>query len=237
VSSEMIYGGRRQAFHFSPYKIHNSFLFNFAMASTNDFDHSPGAISSHADIQRSSSFVPSVSSSKKGRLQDDFQPSEYSVLCGRGKDSFNHVGNSRFRILVGMFVERYSKATTRTAKSAIVSEIVKMIRQAGGNFCQFKRGAWFEVGDIYAREKVSAKFRDLLHTQYSSSNKCKVARRRVRKQNLKQKAESRQKLIDGTGHSDDSSKTSSGCGSSTDSLMFDQPLQDDLFDVDVFFQA
>jgi hypothetical protein len=208
------------------------------MATTsNDFDHSPGAVTPQADIQRSSSSELSASSSKKGKLQDDFQPSEYSVLCGRGKDSFNHVGNSRFRILVGMFTERYSQANNRTAKSAIVSEIVNMIRQAGGNFCQFKRGAWFEVGDIYAREKVSAKFRDLLHTQYSSSNKCKVARRRVRKLNLKQKAESRQKLVDGTGHSDDSSKTSSGCGSSTDSLMFDHPLQDDLFDVDVFFRT
>jgi hypothetical protein len=206
------------------------------MATTNPFDHSPGAITSQTKIQQKSSSKRCASGSKKGRLHDDFQPSEYSVLCGRGKDSFNHIGNSRFRILAGMFMDRYSQAATRTAKSDIVSEIITMIRQAGGNFCQFKKGAWFEVGDNYAREKVSAKFRDLLHTQYSSSNQSKIARRRDRKQKLKQNPESGQKLVGGSRHSDDSSKTSSGCGSSTDSPGFDRPLQDDAFDVDVFFR-
>jgi hypothetical protein len=215
------------------------------MATTNDVDHSIGAIASQITIQQTSSSKRpasgtekrSVSSSKKGRLQADFQPSEYSVLCGRGKDSFNHIGNSRFRILAGMFMDRYSQAATRTAKSAIVSEIIAMIRDAGGNFCQFKKGAWFEVGDNYAREKVSAKFRDLLHTQYSSSNQAKIARRRDRKQKKKQSLQSGQKLVDGTRHSDDSSKTSSGDGSGTNSQEFGCLLQDDAFDVDAFFQV
>jgi hypothetical protein len=219
-------------------------------ATTNDVDHSIGAIALETKIQQtpsskrpaSGSKKRSPSSPKKGKLQADFQPSEYSVLCGRGKDSFNHIGNSRFRILAGMFMERYSQATTRTAKSAIVSEIIKMIRDAGGNFCQFKKGAWFEVGDNFAREKVSAKFRDLLHTQYSSSNQAKIARRRDRKQKKKLSLQSGQKLIDegteGTQHSDDSSKTSSGDGSGgTETPEVDCPLQDDAFDVDVYFQV
>jgi hypothetical protein len=37
--------------------------------------------------------------------------------------SFNHVGNRPFRILASMFIERYSQADTRTARSAIVSEM------------------------------------------------------------------------------------------------------------------
>jgi hypothetical protein len=215
------------------------------MATTNDVDHSLDAITSQTNIQETSTKRPasgskkrSASSSKKGRLHADFQPSEYSVLCGRGKDSFNHIGNSRFRIIAGMFMERYSQAATRTAKSAILSEIITMIRDAGGNFCQFKKGAWFEVGDNYAREKVSAKFRDLLHTQYSSSNQVKIARRRDRKQKKKQNVQSGQtKVVDGTQHSDDSSKTSSGDGIGTDSPEFGYPLHDDAFDVDVFFQV
>jgi hypothetical protein len=204
---------------------------------SNQFNPSPDAFASETNIQQTSSSEPFTSGYKKGRLQDDFQPSDYSVLCGRGKDSYNHIGNSRFRILAGMFMEQYSQAATRTAKSAIVSEIITVIRQAGGNFCQFKRGAWFEVGDHHAREKVSAKFRDLLHTQYSSSNQSKIARRRARKLNQKQNPKSGQKLADGTRHSDDSSKTSSGDGSGTNSPEFDYPLQDDAFDVDVFFRV
>jgi hypothetical protein len=78
-----------------------------------------------------------------------------------------------------MFIERYSRAGTKAAKSAIVSEIIDVIRKADGNFCKFKKGAWIEVGDHHAREKVSALLRDLLHTQYRSSAKAKVVNQKT----------------------------------------------------------
>jgi hypothetical protein len=49
-----------------------------------------------------------------------------------------------------------------------------MIRQADGNFAFQK--VWFEVGERYAREKVTALLRDLLHTQYRSSNRLSAVR-------------------------------------------------------------
>jgi hypothetical protein len=100
-----------------------------------------------------------------------------------------------------------------------------MIRDADGNFCKFQSGAWFEVGDHLAREKVSALLRDLLHTQYRSSAKAKIARRKTKTQKQKQNKNasfSQQKLV---GHS----PTSSSCWeSSKNSLEFD-PLETDLF--------
>jgi hypothetical protein len=111
-----------------------------------------------------------------------------------------------------------------------------MIRQADGNFCIYKKGAWCEVGERYAREKVTALLRDLLHTQYRSSNKAKSARRRVRNQKKKQESQqsSQQQLLDDTGPSDDSSVSSSCWGSSKDSLLIDYSLEHDFFDIEVF---
>jgi hypothetical protein len=111
-----------------------------------------------------------------------------------------------------------------------------MIRQADGNFCIYKNGAWFEVGERYAREKVTGLLRDLLHTQYRSSNKAKTARRRVRNQNKKQEKQQpdQQQQTHDTGLSDDSSVSSSCWGSSNDSLRIDYSLEHDFFDIEVF---
>jgi hypothetical protein len=208
------------------------------MASTNIFNHSPA----HASLQANRSAV----GPKTGRSQlgVDFQPSDLSVICGRGKDSYNHTGNRCFRILASTFVERYSRADSKDVKSAFVLNIVTMIRQGGGHFCKYEKGAWFEVGDRCAREKVSAYFRDMLHTQYRSSAKSKTILRRDRNRNKRQTEiqQHSQQLVDGTGgYSEDDSSMSSSCwGSTTDSLdldhslWFDYSLEIDFFDVDVF---
>jgi hypothetical protein len=174
------------------------------MSSTSHFDHSPNAfvqqISINQGHDRSIYQVsvprPPTSDPKTGmQLGVDFEPSDYSVICGRGKENFNHVGNRRFRILTSMSMERYSRTDNNKAtKSAIVSEIVAIVRQAGGNFCKYKRGEWHEVGDYYAREKVSSLLRDLLHTQYRSSAKAKIARR-PRKTNKDQNQQAGLKLL------------------------------------------
>ncbi len=167
----------------------------------------------------------------------DFEPSNHSVVCGRSKEDFDHAGNHRFRILARIFVETYSQAATRTAKSAIVSEIIVVIHQAGGNFCKCKKGVWLEVGDLHAREKVGASLRDLMPTQYRSSAKAKVDCRTTQK-NVKEKQNQNQlfdqKQLDDTQHSDDSSTTSSCWGRSKDSLGFEYWLEDNFFEIDVF---
>jgi hypothetical protein len=136
-----------------------------------------------------------------------------------------------------MFTERYSRAGTKVAKSAIVSEIIDVIREADGNFCKLKKGAWIEVGDHHAREKVSSLLRDFLHTQYRSSAKAKISRRKADKTGIRKEYEaeqSDQKLVEDTPHSDASSTSSLRWGSTEDSLGFEYWLDDDFFDIDVF---
>ena len=173
---------------------------------------------------------------KTGRSQfgADFQPSDHSVICGRGRQH-KHTGNCRFRILASVFVDRYARAVSKSSKADLVFDIITMIRQAGGHFCKYEKGVWFEVGDRCARGKVSAYFRDTLHTQYRSSAKAKTMRRSLLNRSKARTPQYGQQVVDGTGgQSDDASLSSSCWGSSTDSLGFETTQEIDFFDIEVF---
>jgi hypothetical protein len=218
---------------------------------TNQFNHrGPDpqpflqANSKRTNVSELSAFTPRTGRSQLGV---DFEPSKYSVICGRGKSSYDHTGNHYLRGLTRTFVADYSNAGRKLKKSAIVANIVAVIRQGGGGFCKYEKGAWFEVGDYYAHKKVSAFFRDMLPTNYRlSSKQAKTARRRRahRKQTETQTQQYDQQLVDdtrhldhGTEHSDENSSmpSSYACsGSSNDSLGFDYSQEVDFFDIDVF---
>jgi hypothetical protein len=172
----------------------------------------------------------SVSNTGRSQLGADFKPSEFSVICGRGKYTHDYVGNNNFRELASMFRARYSRAGSKADRSEIVSKMVGMIHEAGGTFCTLKAGAWFKVPDHYAREKTGALLRDMVFTQQRSTvkakkvktakkTKAKSAHSRIQKQNRTEtqqightlvdgnatpnQAQCGQKLVDGTaGHSD-----------------------------------
>jgi hypothetical protein len=117
---------------------------------SNQFDQGPDPVL----LQANNPFVmPAYSpGTERYQLGVDFQPCDYSViLCGQDNASSNHTGNRRFRVIASMFVEKYSLAACNKHKSTIAANIVSMIRQNGGSFCEYEHGAWFEVGDHFAR--------------------------------------------------------------------------------------
>ena len=164
----------------------------------------------------------STTSVKKQPMPHDFELNHFSVICGRGKDCFNWIGNRRFRVLVEMNLEKYSNTMTKSEKTSIVKEIVETIRSAGGSFVKFEKGEWYEVGDAAAREKVGALFRDCLHDQYRSSSKAKTARRRqVIKSKDKTLCKKASKCLD----DDDNNTVATEC--SSDSASDDSCVGDD----------
>jgi hypothetical protein len=99
---------------------------------------------------------PQQSKSSRNRLPENFVPGPATVICGRGKECTDSAGNVRFRKIVCSFLEPYSAAENKIEKSAIVSSIIAEVKQGrtDGGFCKFESGAWWEVDDSIAREKV-----------------------------------------------------------------------------------
>ena len=114
-------------------------------------------------------------------LPEDFVPTENSVVCGRGKKCYSHIGNELFKTKVEKVLDEYSRAKTKLDKSGVLNQVVAEVRRTkpGGGFVkQDDSGRWYEVGDFLAREKTSQAFRDALHERYKSSNVSKKKRRK-----------------------------------------------------------
>jgi hypothetical protein len=116
----------------------------------------------------------------KIQLPANFIPTESTVICGRGKACTTSIGNRRLKSIVNSFLKPYSEAKSKLEKSVVVSSIVGAIKLGGGNFVKYEGGIWWEVDDAFAREKIGCMLRDHLHTQYRSSAKAKLARRKAR---------------------------------------------------------
>jgi hypothetical protein len=114
-------------------------------------------------------------------LPRGFEPSPYSVVCGRGRKSSEAFGNRRLNVIASLYVKRYSNATRKEEKSGIVTEILEVIRSACPDsrhaFVKQINGKWWSVQNLHAREKVGTVLRDCLHSKYKSSTKSKLAKR------------------------------------------------------------
>lgn len=116
---------------------------------------------------------------------------DMDVICGRGRQAYNHPGNRRFRKLVEDNYGSYSGATSKVRKSMVVSSILDKVREWG---CFVKEdpksGVYIGISDRLAREKIGQGLRDMLHAKYKSSTKAKtrkrVAKRAIRDEHLHQ---------------------------------------------------
>ena len=111
-------------------------------------------------------------------LPPGWKPDNWSVICGRGKDVFSHIGNRRFRVLIDSNLDKYVNSSTKFEKSMIVVELLDIIRDAsrGGGFVRQnpKTKQWFEIGDVLAREKIGQTFRKALAARYRKAAQQKL---------------------------------------------------------------
>jgi hypothetical protein len=125
-------------------------------------------------------------------LPDDFEPSPYSVVCGRGRRSTAAIGNRRLNVIASMYVQKYSNAAKKEEKSMIVTEILDIIKsacpQSRHAFVRHSNGQWWRVQNLQAREKIGTVLRDCLHSKYKSSTKSKLAKRKRKKSLLPEKS-------------------------------------------------
>lgn len=87
----------------------------------------------------------------------------FDVICGKCRLAFNNVGNRRFRVVIGMNIQRYMEASTRTAKSRVIASVVKIfLDEIGATFVkQQNDGSFVPVSDKVVRQKVGHALRDV----------------------------------------------------------------------------
>ena len=102
------------------------------------------------------------------------------ILCGKGRRCFEHAGNHRYRVIIGMSMERYNKQQTKSARSAIVRDVTELVLASGARFLKRGKddsGDWQELSREEARIKVSQTMRDAARGSRSTANTKAAARR------------------------------------------------------------
>ena len=85
----------------------------------------------------------------------------FDVLSGRDKQSFNHIGNRRFRVVIGMNLQRYLDAKTRYERSEMILSFVRELRgDANMRFIKRRGSKYIELNEKQSREKVGHALRD-----------------------------------------------------------------------------
>ena len=112
-------------------------------------------------------------------LDPNFEPGNFDVICGRGRDSYYHPGNQFLRNLIQRYHDDFGKATTRVERMDVVTNVIEQVRSKGMGFIKQDEtgGTWSVVSDRLAREKVGNMFRNSQGGKYRSSFQSKQKKR------------------------------------------------------------
>lgn len=100
------------------------------------------------------------------QLPSDFTPGEFDVVCGRGKGSYNAPGCKKLRALIREYIPEYTAAKSKFDKTTVLSQIVDVIQSQNNHTAKFVKkdanGAWCEISNDQAREKVGHTMRETI---------------------------------------------------------------------------
>jgi hypothetical protein len=104
--------------------------------------------------------VPPSSSNEEGRIRA--KPADLDILCGRGGRSNHHVGNKRYRQVVGEMKASYRTVGSKSAKTDLSRAIVEHVQSYGGRFVKLDKatGKYVMLTQSEARKKTSQALRE-----------------------------------------------------------------------------
>jgi len=123
-------------------------------------------------------------------LPPDYQPSEYTIIIGRGMTNSEHSGNKWLKSLAADMVHRYTGENQRR-KTEILDEISRIVRTKTPVGAFVKRDTanrWVEVNEKVARDKIGYYLRDQHPDQYRSTSQSKTEKRKRSKRDKKNKS-------------------------------------------------
>ena len=95
----------------------------------------------------------------------------YDVICGRGKLSFNNIGNRRFRMIIGMNGSKYNNINSRHWKGLFIRSLVDtFVNEIGAKYYKMDRNntkQLIELTKTQRREKIGHALRDVVAFQES----------------------------------------------------------------------
>ena len=108
-----------------------------------------GHIEGHVNIQFKEDVSVTINAPTRKRfLPESFEPTEWTVICARGRDAYDHSGNKRLRLLVNQKLELYAAARSKFQKTLITTSIIDQVRDPahkGGAFVRKVRLGIFVV--------------------------------------------------------------------------------------------
>lgn len=79
----------------------------------------------------------------------------YDILCGRSRNSYNNVGNRRFRVSIRIFLQRYQRLDTRADRKVFIFDLTRLFREEIDFRFLKKDGEEFrDIGEIETRKKI-----------------------------------------------------------------------------------
>jgi hypothetical protein len=104
-----------------------------------------------------------TSSDKILELPATFRPTEFDVVLGRGKGSYNTPGSRKLRAIIRQFVPEYSAARSKFDKSTVLARILDAVKdENNARFVRCNQGTWYEISDDQAREKIGHTMRETI---------------------------------------------------------------------------
>mmetsp|Transcript_8046 Transcript_8046/g.12309 ORF Transcript_8046/g.12309 Transcript_8046/m.12309 type:complete len:280 (-) Transcript_8046:119-958(-) len=128
-------------------------------------------------MQSNLPLIPQIMLRNKSKKVDrNFHPGDYDIICGRGKSAHHHPGNKRFRLVICMFMDEYKNAPTKVDKSLVIIKIVDIIWRWGGAFVKMDKAQnkWNTIDDRLTREKVGHAIRDAMTAQEDAFKRGKI---------------------------------------------------------------
>jgi hypothetical protein len=129
----------------------------------------PQLDNSSVTAQALSTLKPVVPPSSNGEGRIIGKPSDLDILCGRGGRSNHHVGNKRYRQVVGEMKASYRTVGSKSAKTDLSRAIVEHVQSYGGRFVKLDKGTgkYVVLGPSEARKKTSQALREAKNIKWT----------------------------------------------------------------------